>query len=136
MQIASYKDLIAAASMQSESQRLLFVFAKAELPEGHTTEQKSVFQSGKGGALTPVLCVDKLPKEVETFSTLVAESLTTGFDWDVVFISALDGRGGYPPNSDQAQQPLRMMLNQINEGKIGMFITANRNGDLISLNPA
>ncbi|ODP96343.1 MULTISPECIES: hypothetical protein [Salinivibrio] len=136
MNITNYQELIEATQLQPEPQRLLFVFAKAELPEGHTIQQKTTFSAGSGGTLMPVLCVDKLPQEVVDFSQLVLESNQTGIVWDVVFISALDGRGGYPPNSDQAQQPLRMMLNQINEGKIGMFITANRNGDLISLNPA
>ena len=54
MNIESYSDLIQAAAMQDEPQRLLFVFAKAELPNGYTDTQKHNFDQGQGGALAQV----------------------------------------------------------------------------------
>jgi len=134
MQITSYQDLILASYQQHEPQRLLFVFASAELPTGHT-EQQQEFEQGGGGALTPVLCVDKLPSEAEDFAALVEESKQTGIDWDIVFISAMDGRGGFAPNSDEASQPLRMMMNKIQSGMISDFLTFDREGDLVELIP-
>ncbi|MAA94368.1 MAG: ribonucleotide reductase subunit alpha, partial [Rheinheimera sp.] len=44
MNIESYADLIRAAGIQDEPQRLLFVFAKAELPNGFTDSQKNNFE--------------------------------------------------------------------------------------------
>ena len=70
MNIESYQDLIQAAQAQTEPQRLLFVFAKAELPNGYTEQQKQNFEQGQGGALEPVLCVDKLPQDVADFQQL------------------------------------------------------------------
>jgi hypothetical protein len=40
MNIESYQDLLQAAAAQAEPQRLLFVLAKAELPNGYTDTQK------------------------------------------------------------------------------------------------
>ncbi|EHR40593.1 MULTISPECIES: ribonucleotide reductase subunit alpha [Alishewanella] len=133
MNIQSYQDLLQAAAMQPEPQRLLFVFAKAELPNGYTDSQKQNFEQGQGGALAPVLCVDKLPEEVSAFQQLVAESTHTGIDWDIAFVSALGGRGGFPPNSDEAVQPLQMMMQKIQGGMIADFLTFDRNGDLVAL---
>ena len=133
MNIASYSDLIQAAAMQDEPQRLLFVFAKAELPNGYTDTQKNNFDQGQGGALAPVLCVDKLPDEVSDFVSLVNESKSTGVDWDIAFVSALGGRGGFAPNSDEATQPLKMMMEKIQGGMIADFLTFDKAGDLVAL---
>ncbi|WP_304640995.1 ribonucleotide reductase subunit alpha [Pseudomonas sp.] len=133
MQIDSYSDLVRAAAEQSEPQRLLFVFARAELPEGATEEQQAQFERGEGGALAPVLCVDKLPEEVPHFGVLVEESARTGMEWDVAFVSAMSGRGGIAPNSDETEQPLRMMTEQIQAGIVSQFLAFNRAGDLIQL---
>ncbi len=43
MNIESYADLIREANAQTEPQRLMFVFAKAELPKGYTEEQQQRF---------------------------------------------------------------------------------------------
>ncbi|MCT8124970.1 ribonucleotide reductase subunit alpha [Alishewanella sp. BS5-314] len=133
MNIQSYQDLLQAAAMQPEPQRLLFVFAKAELPNGYTDSQKQNFEQGQGGALAPVLCVDKLPEEVSAFQQLVTESAHTGIDWDIAFVSAMGGRGGFPPNSDEAVQPLQMMMQKIQGGMIADFLTFDKNGDLVAL---
>ncbi|EJI84796.1 ribonucleotide reductase subunit alpha [Alishewanella aestuarii B11] len=133
MNIQSYQDLLQAAAMQQEPQRLLFVFAKAELPNGYTDSQKHNFEQGQGGALAPVLCVDKLPEEVSAFQQLVTESAHTGIDWDIAFVSALGGRGGFPPNSDEAVQPLQMMMQKIQGGMIADFLTFDKNGELVAL---
>lgn len=133
MNIESYQDLLQAAAAQAEPQRLLFVFAKAELPNGYTDSQKQQFEQGHGGALEPVLCVDKLPEEISEFQQLVTESQTTGIDWDIAFVSALGGRGGFPPNSDEAVQPLKMMMQKIQGGMIADFLTFDKNGELVAL---
>ncbi|HET7160419.1 MAG TPA: ribonucleotide reductase subunit alpha, partial [Burkholderiales bacterium] len=71
MVISSFDDLLRAARMQPEPQRLLFVFAGVELPADSTPEQRAGFQAGQGGALIPLMSVDKSPDELETFAALV-----------------------------------------------------------------
>lgn len=133
MHIQTYSDFIRVARAQPEPQRLLFVFARAELPEGATDEQRAMFERGEGGALAPVLCVDKTPEEVASFQSLVDESALTGLDWDVAFVSAMSGRGGVTPNGDEAEQPLRMMTEQIQAGMVAQFLAVSRAGDLLQL---
>ncbi|UXI70499.1 ribonucleotide reductase subunit alpha [Tahibacter amnicola] len=136
MQITHFSDLLEAARRQDEPQRLLMVFASAGLPSDASAAQRSAFANGEGGALTPVLCVDKRPEEIGSFESLREESERTGINWDIVFVAALAGRGGYPPNADEAVQPLRMMVEQIKGGRIGQFVAVSRGGDLLQLRAA
>ncbi|RUO76092.1 ribonucleotide reductase subunit alpha [Idiomarina seosinensis] len=133
MEITSYQDFIAMAKQQPEPQRLLFVLAKAQLPEQPTDVQKQQYEQQAGGNLEPVLCVDKLPEEVESFDVLVDESKHTKVDWDIAFVTAMDGRGGHPVSSDEASQPLEMMVQQIQAGMIKHFLTLNRQGELVQV---
>ena len=59
MDIHHFDDLLQMARMQSEPQQLLFVFAGAELPAQATAQQRADFESGEGGELAPLMCVDK-----------------------------------------------------------------------------
>lgn len=132
--IASYADLMQAVQEQPEPQRLLFVFCRAELPDDASAEEKVAFERGEGGALTPVVCVDKSPEEVAAFSSLVEESRETGQPWDVVFVAAMSGRGGVAPSSDEAQQPLTMMVESIRMGHIGGYLPLDPEGQAVALN--
>ena len=132
--IASYADLMQAVQEQPEPQRLLFVFCRAELPDDASAEEKAAFERGEGGALTPVVCVDKSPDEVAAFSSLVEESRETGQPWDVVFVAAMSGRGGVAPSSDEAQQPLTMMVESIRMGHIGGYMPLDSEGQPVALN--
>ncbi|MGM0571166.1 ribonucleotide reductase subunit alpha [Marinobacter sp.] len=132
--IASYTDLMQAVQEQPEPQRLLFVFCRAELPDDASDEEKAAFDRGEGGALTPVICVDKAPAEVAAFSSLVEESRETGQAWDVVFVAAMSGRGGIEPSSDEAQQPLTMMVESIRMGHIGGYLPLDQGGEAVDLN--
>ncbi|GGY78633.1 ribonucleotide reductase subunit alpha [Marinobacter zhanjiangensis] len=131
--IASYADLMQAVHEQDEPQRLLFVFCRAELPDDATEEEKAGFEQGEGGALTPVICVDKAPDEVDAFPALVDESRQTGQEWDVVFVAAMSGRGGTAPSSDEAQQPLTMMVESVRLGHVGGYLPLDRNGQAVDL---
>lgn len=50
MNIESYADLIREANAQTEPQRLMFVFAKAELPKGYTEEMAGLHWQNKYSA--------------------------------------------------------------------------------------
>ena len=133
MDISSFDDLLRAASAQSEPQRLLFVFAHAVLPDDSTPEQRARFEAGEGGALAPLMAVDKTPEEVGTFAALVEESLQFAPDWALVFVASLSGRAGRPPTSEEADQPLQRMIGSIKAGSFGSFIPFDRRGDPVLL---
>ena len=131
MELASFDDLLTAARQQPEPQRLLFVFARVELPEHATDDQRERFERREGGTISPCLCVDKAPGEVADFAALKAESEATGQHWDMVFVGSLDGRGGIAPSADEAAQPLRFMVNAINDGRVSDFAAFDHDGQVL-----
>ena len=128
MDIANFDDLLRAAREQPEPQRLLFVFANAALPDDSTPEQRARFEAGQGGALTPLMSVDKTPEELGTFAALVEESRRFGPDWAIVFVASLSGRDGRAPTSKEADQSLQRMIASIKAGSVGSFIPFDRQG--------
>ncbi|TAN07956.1 MAG: ribonucleotide reductase subunit alpha [Rhodanobacteraceae bacterium] len=126
-----FEALLQAAREQEQLQRLLFVFARRELGQHATAAQHESFACGVGGHLQPVLCVDKAPQDIASFAVLVEESEQTGQHWDIVFVGSLEGRGGVAPNSDEADQPLRFMVNAINDGRVGEFAAFDRAGNAL-----
>ncbi len=131
MMLTSFQNLLTAAHQQSEPQRLLFTFVRVELPEAATEAQRERFTAQQGGTLSPSLCVDKAPSEIASFETLVQESANTGLDWDVVFVASLSGRAGVAPSTDEAAQPLRFMVNAINNGRVAEFAAFDRAGNVL-----
>lgn len=128
MQIADFSDFLAAAHAQDEPQRLLFVFAVAELPQTHTPGQKKRFDAGSGGALAPVMCVDKAPSELDGFAALARESALTGQPWDMVFGAALSGQDGAAPPQAGIERALRMMIDAVHRGAIERFLAFDPDG--------
>ncbi len=129
MSLTSFQDLLDASHQQPEPQRLLFVFVSVELPEAATDDQRERFSAREGGTLSPSLCVDKAPSQIANFDALVEESATTGKDWDIVFVASMSGRAGLAPNTDEAAQPLRFMVNAINNGRVAEFAAFDRAGE-------
>jgi len=133
MDISNFDDLLRAARTQPDPQRLLFVFARAVLPDNSTPEQRARFEAGEGGALAPLMAVDRTPDDLGTFAALVEESRQFGTDWAVVFVASLPGRAGRPPTSKEADQPLQRMIESIKAGSIGSFIPFDRRGEPVQL---
>ena len=129
--ISSFKDLLHAAAEQQEPQRLLFMFAKAELPSGNVLAQNPANENQQAGELRAVMCVDKLPEEINDFEHLVAESKHTGKTWDVVFVTSMSGKSGVAPSSDAASRPLDMMVESLRNGNIGNYLAFNQAGELL-----
>lgn len=133
MNISSFDDLLSAARQQPEPQRLLFVFASAELPEDSTPEQSARFEAGQGGALVPLMCVDKTPEEIASFAALAGEAQQFGQAWKLVFVAALGGRDGLAPSSQDADAPLQRMVEDIKRGALGNYIPFNARGEAVQL---
>ena len=134
--LESFADLLDMARAEHDTPRLLFVFAAAELPADADAQQQASFAKGEGGALAPVLCVDKAPDEIESFAELEAESRRTNTNWDIVFVAALPGRAGIAPNADEAVQPMCLMVEAIKSGRIAEFLAIDRSGNLVELSRA
>ena len=133
MDISSFDDLLRAAREQAEPQRLLFVFANAVLPDDSTPNQRARFKAGQGGALTPLMSVDKAPEELDTFDALVEESRQYGQDWAIVFVASLSGGDGCAPTSKEADQSLQRMIESIKTGLFGACVPFDRRGEPVLL---
>lgn len=107
---------------------MLFVFAQAELPEEHNKAQAQRFHAGQGGALNPIMYVDKTLAELSSFPALVKESQQMGQHWHIVFVAALAGRNGVLPSSAEAQAALEMMVKSVQQGAISNFLAYDREG--------
>ena len=106
-EINHFDDLLHAARAQRERQRLLLVFAGTELPEGATPGQRERFAQGDGGVLVPMMCLDRLPEELESFAALLRESRQfepPGQPWRLVFTAALSGTPTRAPSEDDAER--------------------------------
>ncbi len=132
MNITHFDELLQAARQQPEPQRLLFVFVAAQLPSDATAAERQRFEDAGGGALAPVLCVDKLPEELDDFAMLAEESRRTGIAWDLVFAAGMSGRADFAPGADEAEQPLKMMVGAIETGSIGQFLAFDRQGQTVA----
>ena len=128
MQLNDFSDFLIAARAQAEPQQLLFVFAAAELPQTHSPGQKKRFDAGRGGALAPVMCVDKTAAELDSFDALAAESRRTGQPWDMVFVAALPGQDGQPPEDGAVERALKMMIDAVHRGATERFAAFDPDG--------
>ncbi|GAB2719623.1 ribonucleotide reductase subunit alpha [Halomonas garicola] len=130
MAISSFNDLLGEARSQHRPQRLLLVFARAELPDFPDDEQRRQFEQSEGGVLAPTVCVDKTPDELEDMNTLVKEAEKTGAEWDLFFVAAMDD----PKDDDEIQKQLTKMTESLQTGNVGSYIAFDKNGEALSLN--
>lgn len=130
--ITNFNTLLQAARKEPEPQRLLFVFTRPELPEGHSKLESERFHAGQGGTLTPIMYVDKTLDELSNFSDMVAESQKMGEQWKIVFIAALSGRNGVLPSSSETQTTLDMMVKSIQQGIVSKFLAYDTNGQSVN----
>lgn len=135
MNITDYESLLAAARQQMEPQQLLFVFLQASLPEDSVDEEKDRFNAGQGGALEPVMCVDKALDELGSFSDLVEESVKMGQDWHIVLVAGLSGENGVAPDPAKVESSLKMMVDSVqNGGDLSRFMSFDRDGEPVQFN--
>ena len=133
MNLETFDDLLRMARSQREPQRLLFVFAAAELPADATAQQRAAFDAGHGGELAPLMCVDKTPDEVASFAALLEESRHAGPPWAIVFVAALSGRDGVAPGEQDADAPLQRMVESVRAGTISGLLPFDRQGRAVQL---
>lgn len=134
--IEHFDDLLRLARAQPERQRLLLVFAGAELPEDATAEQRARFERGEGGALAPLMCVDKLPEQVDSFAALQAEAGAmepAGQPWCLLLAAALSGTPQVAPPEREAGRVLDRMVEAVRAGMPGPWLAFDRGGRPVQL---
>lgn len=135
--ISNFDDLLHAARSQAQPQRLLMVFAAAEMPDDATPQQQAEFEAGQGGALVPLMCVDKSPDEMESFAQLCKEADGMHSGWRVVLAGALSGTQGQAPSKQAVDETLQRWLGQIQAGRIDQVLAQTlaftRDGVAVSL---
>ncbi|MFA7438479.1 ribonucleotide reductase subunit alpha [Castellaniella sp.] len=136
MDIASFDDLLQAARLQDQPQRLLFVFADSSVPDDATPAQKEQYARGEGGELTPILCVDKTPDQLTSFSALVQESTLTGKGWHVVFVAAMADQSAFLPDNKDVDLAFQRMTQMIKYGTIGSLLAFDRSGEPLQFGAA
>lgn len=103
---------------------------EASLPEEHKDEEKNSFHLGQGGALQPVMCVDKTPEELDGFAELVKESIEMEQDWQIVLVASLSGKNGVVPDVVEAERSLNMMVETVQHGgDLSKFMAFDRSGE-------
>lgn len=133
MNISTFDDLLSAARAQAAPQRLLFVFAGAELPANATEEQRAAFAQGHGGELNPLMCVDKGADQLVNFSALIEESREAGPPWSIVFATALAGEVGVAPDSKAVEGALQRMVERVRDGDLDGMVPFDTTGMAVTL---
>lgn len=127
--ITDYESLLLAAKGQAEPQRMLFVFLKTSLSDDRKGDEAARFHSDQGGEIEPVMCVDKTLDELGSFADLVKESERIEKNWQIVLVAGLSGRNGQVPSSDEASEPLEMMVRAVESGgDLSKFLAFDRKG--------
>lgn len=122
MNIATFEELLIAAALQPQPQRLLLAFAVAEADPDVPARS----------TLVPVMCVDKQVGELDTFKNLAEEAQGMGQAWDVLLITTLSGSEGRLPDPQQTDSALNKMLGAIQQGQMERFLAFDRQGELLS----
>lgn len=127
--IRDFQDVLDMAHAMDEPQRLLLLLAK-------TDSQGPVDADSHTGTLTPVICVDKAPEEIQDFRSLVAEADQVTTDWDMMLVASLSGTTDSAPTSEQAEPHLDRMANDILTGQdLTRYVIFDRDENLVTIEP-
>ena len=132
MSTPAFDQLLSAARSQPDAQVLLFVFASCDLPGNATPAQRTRFEQGRGGTLTPLMCVEKALDELSTFDALVEESRSVGPPWEVVFAAGLGGQGDQAPAPQAVDATLHTMVEQVKQGAVDRMLALSRTGETLA----
>ena len=87
------------------------------------------FNSGQGGELTPIMTAHKTLDELSSFKALVSESASMAEEWQIVLIAGLSGKAGKPPEPDDTETPLKMMVTAVETGgDLSKYIAFDQTG--------
>ncbi len=129
VEITDYDSLLSVAAMQVQPQHFLFVFLKKSLPEDHKGDEEFRYTVGLGGALTPVMTLNKPLNELTNFTDLVTESKQQNREWDLVSVAVLSGQGSVMPTDKEALAQLEIMMKTVESGgDLSKYMTFDKSG--------
>jgi len=133
MHISTFSDLINIARQQTSAQRLLFLFAMAELPTDASDTQKVNFEDGHGGTLTPLMSVDKATEDIQSFEQIAKEADEISPNWHLVFVAALQNSTSHLIDTEMVETALNNMTQNIYMGQIDGLLPFDRQGNALQL---
>ena len=83
-----------------------------------------------------MMCLDRLPEELESFDGLLRESRQfepPGQPWRLVFTAALSGTPAKAPSEGDAELVLNRMVEAVKTGAFGAYLPFNRDGQPVQL---
>ncbi len=102
------------------------------MPNEAKNKQQQQFDSGQGGELQAIMCVDKTLDELGSFADLVEESKQMQQEWQIVLVAGLSGKNGCFPDSSEAEQPLNSMVQTVEYGgDLSKYLAFDKSGTLI-----
>ncbi|MCK5872186.1 MAG: hypothetical protein KAG26_05125 [Methylococcales bacterium] len=132
MEITDFKSLLYVGRQQPTPQRFLFVFLQTVLPDEHNDADKKQFESGRGGELKTIMCVDKNLSDLTNFSDLVMESKQMDQDWNIVLVACLSGHNDQFPTAEDAEKPLNTMVQAVQNGTdLSNYLAFDKSGNLL-----
>ena len=121
-----FEDLLNYAKSQQEPQRLLLLFA--------AVEQTNKSNKNPRGSITPTMCVDKLPQEIDSFKQLCDEADSVSKKWQFILVASLAGENGKAPSAEQAEPFLNKMTNDLASGQnMHQYVVFDRQQNPIEL---
>ncbi len=125
--LTSFHDLLEMAKIQDEPQRLLLVLARTEAKGSNGKTHHS-------GTISPIVCTDKLPDEIESFAALVSEADEVSKDWNMVLVASLGGADGEPPTSEAAAPYLEKMVKDVMTGQdLSRYLILDRDEQIVTM---
>lgn len=122
-----FQKLVDAAKNQPEPQRLLMLFVKA-------SQENKAKKKRSRGTINPVMCVDKLPEELTTFTNLIKEADNISSEWNMVLFAGLNGTDGKAPTTEDADPLLNRMANDVAMGQdLARYFILDRKGNQIQV---
>ncbi|MCL1127076.1 ribonucleotide reductase subunit alpha [Shewanella surugensis] len=126
--IKKFNDLLKMTNEHTQPQRLIFLFAHAEAKNSKKSKQH------QQGTISPIMCVDKLPEELNDFAALMKEADAIDTHWNFIFIASVSGENGETPTTEHAGPYLNKMAHDIETGNdVGRYIIFDRDENLIEL---
>jgi hypothetical protein len=105
----AFETLLAQSQKQNSNDVLLLLFANAQSESSGSGKKHS-------GTIRPVMCVDKSPKHIESFATLVKEADGINKEWNFLLVASLGTANGDTPSSDVVEKHLNKMVYDIENG--------------------
>ena len=98
---------------------------------------REAFEAGQGGALVPLMCVDKRPEEITSFVQLRTEADAMHGSWRVMLAGALSGQQGAAPTNQAVDQALERLLGLMQAGRMEQVLSQTlaftRDGQAVTL---